>query len=221
MPKAVIYILLILTAASWIPLALITRARAMKSEVPRVHWFQDMDFQPKVKAQAEYDLFADNRGMRPEIPGTVARGDLRADDHFYRGIVTVNGKEQWASDFPAQVKLNERFLRLGREKFNIYCSVCHGFAGDGDGVIAKRAIRLKAGTWGWVPPTSLHEETVVERENGHIFNTITNGIRTMPAYGAQIEPMERWAIVAYVRALQFSRNASADDVPQDMRDSLK
>jgi mono/diheme cytochrome c family protein len=219
-PRFLIYIFIVLVLLSWIPLALIARARVKPSPVPRFHFFQDMDVQPKVQAQSFSPIFADGRGMRPRIEGTVARGELYEDSHYATGKVMADGAEQWAQGYPAEVEVTEAFIRRGKDRYDIFCATCHGHTGAGDGPIAQRADKLEAGKWGWIPPTSLHAESVVERENGHIYNTIANGIRTMPSYGGQIPVDDRWAIVAYVRALQLSRSAAIEDVPAELRDQI-
>ena len=221
MPKGTTYILIVLVAVSWVPLALIARARVLRSAKPRVHIFQGMDDQPKYKDQSYSPIFKDRRSMRPRIAGTVARDQLRADDHYYQGKVSVDGKAEWATRFPDRVEVTEPLVLRGQERFNIYCVTCHGLSGDGDGPVALRADKLDAGQWGWVPPTSMHSQTVRDRPVGFLYNTITNGVRTMPAYGPQIPVADRWAIVAYVRALQYSRQADISDVPPDRRDTLK
>ena len=127
----------------------------------------------------------------------------------------VNGT--WAATLP--MPLTAPLLRRGRERFEIYCAPCHGLAGYGDGMVARRADRLMEGTW--VPPTSLHDPTVLARPDGHLFHTITAGIRNMPAYGPQIPEADRWAIVSYVRALQRSQHASVNDVPAEQRFRLR
>lgn len=212
-PRWIVYVALVAVVVSWLPLALIARARAVRSGETRVHIFQDMDVQPKLRPQALAPIFADHRGMRPVVPGTVARGDLREDDHLYQG--KVNG--EWATTFPMPV--TEAVVRRGQERFNIFCSTCHGLGGAGNGPTHQRAVKLQEPAW--VPPTSLLSDTVVQRQHGHLFNTITNGIRNMAAYGTQIPVEDRWAIVAYIRALQLSRNADLSDVPADQRDALR
>ncbi|MFG0251509.1 MAG: c-type cytochrome [Phycisphaerales bacterium JB038] len=219
-PKPVIYIGIVLVVLSWIPLAIITKARLQRSTEPRVHFFQDMDIQPKVKTQTANPLFADGRGMRPPVEGTVARGRFSEDQHFAEGKAQRDGEEIWADGYPAGIDITEEFLRRGQQRFDIFCATCHGLTGEGNGPIAQRADELEAGKWGWIPPTSMHAESVLERENGHLFNTISNGIRTMPAYGSQIPVEDRWAIVAYIRALQLSRSATVQDVPADQRDQI-
>jgi len=214
MPRWLISIVVILVALSWIPIALALRARVVKKTEPRVHIIQDMDNQPKVKAQSRLMLFADRRGMRPPVPGTVARGAVIGDSALMLG---KSNDESWVETSPMQVTLS--LLERGRQRYEIYCSPCHGLAGYGDGMVAQRADQLQEGTW--TPPTSFHTDLVRERPEGHLFNTISNGIRNMPSYGSQIPVDDRWAIVAYVRALQRSQNATIDDVPADLQAQLR
>lgn len=214
MPRWLISIVVILVALSWIPIALALRARVVKKTEPRFHIIQDMDNQPKVKAQSRLMLFADRRGMRPSVPGTVARGAVIGDSALMLG---KSNDESWVETNPMQVTLS--LLERGRQRYEIYCSPCHGLAGNGDGMVAQRADQLQEGTW--TPPTSFHTDLVRERLEGHLFNTISNGIRNMPSYGSQIPVDDRWAIVAYVRALQRSQNATIDDVPADLQAQLR
>jgi mono/diheme cytochrome c family protein len=214
MPRWLIAIVLVLVALSWIPIALALRARTTKTTEPRIHLVQDMDNQPKVKTQSRLMLFADQRGMRPPIPGTVARGSVIDDPALELGK-TEDG--EWIDAIPVEMSL--ALLERGRQRFDIYCSPCHGLVGYGDGMVAKRADQLQEGTW--TPPSSFHTDLVRTRPDGHLFNTISNGIRTMPSYGSQIPVDDRWAIVAYVRALQRSQNATIDDVPADLRAQLR
>jgi len=193
--------------AALIPPLLVIRARVSTSPSPRIHIIPDMDNQAKFKAQSRNDLFLDSRAMRPQVAGTVFRGGLDADSHFYRG--KVDGKD--AETYPFEVTLET--VKRGRERFNIYCAVCHGLSGYGDGPVAVRADNLLLqGKADWVPPTTYHDAERRARPVGHIFNTITNGIRNMPAYGDQIPPADRWAIVAYVKALMRSQAARIEDV---------
>jgi mono/diheme cytochrome c family protein len=121
----------------------------------------------------------------------------------------------WLKESPLDVDLN--LVRTGQKYFDIYCSVCHGLDGGGNGLVNQRAKKILAPNW--IPPASLHQETLYRDKypDGKLFNTISNGIRKMPGYAGQISPSNRWAIVAYVRALQRSRNASIDSVPADQR----
>ena len=214
MPRWLISTVVILVVLSWIPLALAIRARVVKKTEPRIHIIQDMDNQPKVKAQSRLMLFADRRGMRPPVAGTVARGSILGNPALEHGR-TADGA--WVGSSPVPVAL--QVLARGRQRYDIYCSPCHGLSGYGDGMVAQRADQLQEGTW--TPPTSFHTDLVRERAPGHLFNTITHGIRNMPAYGSQIPVDDRWAIVAYVRALQRSQNATIDDVPEDLRAQLR
>ncbi len=213
LPRWLTYSVAVVVALSWIPLAMIARARVTTSPKTRLHVVPDMDSQPKFKAQARNLLFADLRSMRPDPPGTVARGELDEDDATYRG----KQGDEWITTIP--VPVTGALLARGRQRFDIYCSPCHGLAGYGDGMVAKRAEALQEGTW--TPPSSFHTDLVRSRPVGHIFNTITHGIRNMPAYGPQIPVADRWAIVSYVRALQRSQNATVADVPPDLRAQLR
>jgi len=193
--------------------AWIANVRVSKSSQPRVHLVPDMDNQGRYDAQQLNGWFADTRAMRLPVAGTVAQGELRADDHYCRGVHDAG----YAEEFP--VELTGQLLARGRQRFDIYCAPCHGMAGYGDGIVARRAENLQQGTW--VTPASLHVEPAYSRPVGHLFNTITNGIRTMPAYGAQIPVEDRWAIVGYIKALQRSQRSGVEDVPADERQSLR
>ncbi|MEN8164687.1 MAG: cytochrome c [Acidobacteriota bacterium] len=212
-PRWIVYSIVVLITLSWVPLALVLRARTVRSAKPPLHVVSDMDNQPSFRTQKRSMMFADRRVMRPQVSGTVARGHLAADDSLERG---KNG-ETWITAFP--VPVDHVLLERGRERFSIYCSPCHGHSGYGDGAVAKRADALQEGTW--TPPSSFHTDLIRSRPVGHLYNTITNGIRNMPAYGPQISVEDRWAIVAYVKAVQRSQNAGIDDVPADLRASLR
>ena len=213
LPRWLLYAVVILVVLSWVPLALIMRARVTTSPQPRIHIVPDMDNQPKYKAQSRNPMFADRRAMRPPVAGAVARGATLGDPALTSGKIG----EDWVEVIPVEVDRSK--LERGRERYDVYCSPCHGLAGFGDGMVAKRADELLEGTW--TPPTSFHTDLLRGRPAGHLFNTISNGIRNMPAYGPQIPIEDRWAIVAYVRALQRSQNATVDDVPPDIRAQLR
>lgn len=212
LPRPLRLTLIALAVVALVPFAFLFKARWTSTPLPRVHPIQGMDNQPKYKAQRANPVFADGRSERPPVAGTVARGQLRNDDRFYRGL--ENG--QWVASIPVEV--NAALLHRGQERFGIYCSPCHGLSGYGDGIVGVRADRLQEGTW--VPPANLHDDQVRQRPDGHLFNTITNGIRTMSAYGPIVPEQDRWAIVAYVRALQRSQHGTVDDVPADLRARL-
>jgi mono/diheme cytochrome c family protein len=214
MPKRLTAVIVLLITLSLVPLAFIALARVSFSTLPRIEIVPDMDEQQKFKPQSVNTMFADGRAMRPEIDGTVAYHGAKLDDHYYRGV--ENGG--WATTFPSQLRVDKPFIERGRSRYNIYCAVCHGDSGYGNGMVAVRVDELQQGTW--TPPSNLHDENVRNRPVGHIFNTITNGIRNMPAYAPQIPVSDRWAIVAYVRALQRSGHASLADIPEDMRQAL-
>lgn len=134
----------------------------------------------------------------------MAVGHLDLDDHFYRGKGPGGA---WARTFPDQVTIDDATMARGQERYNVYCSPCHGLTGAGDGMVAKRADALAEGTW--VPPTNVNQDHLRQQPIGQLFNTITHGIRNMPPYGHQIEPADRWAILLYVRALQRAEKDGA------------
>jgi mono/diheme cytochrome c family protein len=191
-------LLLVLTAGCF---------RGTPSDKPPIHVIGDMDSQPKYKAQEENRFFADKAAMREPVPGTVPFGGLRADSAYYFGI---DGKGGFVAENQAEV--TPQLLERGRERFNIYCSPCHSRVGDGRGIIVNR---------GYTPPPSFHTDRARNFPDGQIFEIIAHGVRTMPAYGDQIKAADRWAIIAYMRALQRSQNATLDDIPPEMRDRIR
>jgi mono/diheme cytochrome c family protein len=204
-----------------IPFAVIAKARASTSTEPRVHIFSDMDFQPKVKSDTSFELFADGRSSRGVLPGTIARDHLKADSTFYRGLTeaTEGQEQQWLTGLPATVEVDMKLMERGRQRYDIYCAPCHGYDGRGDGAIPRR-VKALGGTWiarNLVDPAG----TVAHMPNGQLFNTISNGYNTMMGYAAQITHRDRWAIVLYVRALQRAQNASPQDVPADCRNEVR
>lgn len=191
----------------------IARARAIRSDRPRIHPIQDMDFQPRYVAQGPGPLFADGRAMRPPVPGTIPRSQPPADPLLETG--QRDGKPIDHFPLPVTAALVER----GRERYNIYCAVCHGLAGDGRGPVAIRA--LERAEPGWVVPRSLHAEAVLQQPAGQLFQTITRGLNTMPSYAAQLSAEDRWAVVLYIKALQRSQHARLEDMPPEKRASLE
>ena len=222
-PFWMIAIFLIAVVVSWLPLVVAARRRVQTSPDPRIQIAQDMGNQPRFKEQQPSPVFADGRADRPPIPGTVARGQLADDDHYYRGFssTTTGGKTQvnFFSGYPKQVTVNDHLLARGQERFAIYCAPCHGVDGYGHGMVNERATELQEPKW--VPAASLHSDIVKSRPEGHIFNTITNGIRNMPGYGSQVSVPDRWAIVAYIRALQLSQDAPSSALPPEKLQTLK
>lgn len=188
-----------------VPLAMILRVRGTLSGRPRVHLIQDMDVQPRYGPQAASAVFADGRAMRLPVAGTVARGSPSPDDPFQTGyeIRTAAGGQQelqFLPGLPRAVADDPRLLERGRMSFEIYCATCHGTTGDGHGPVNERAVRNQEPKW--VPASSLLSDSVRDRPDGHLYNTIRNGIRSMPPYASQIPARQRWAIVAWVRELQ-------------------
>ena len=160
---------------------------------------QDMHNQPKYRGLRPSTFFADGSSARPIVEGTVARGTLQDDEAFFTGKVDkVTVKE-----LPFAV--DEAVLNRGEERYNIYCSPCHDKSGSGNGMVIQRGFARH--------PPSYHIDRLRQADAGHFFDVITNGFGAMPDYKAQIAPRDRWAIVAYIRALQLSQHASATDVP--------
>ena len=218
MPRPIFYILAVVVALSLIPVALIYKSHQSGKNQPRIQIVYDMDQQFKAKSQTENEFFADGVAMRGMPEGAVARGLLREDDAFYRGMedLAVNADTVFVTEFPLPV--TTELMNRGQERYDIFCATCHAPSGNGQSLVHLRAQGLGEGTW--TPPSDLTADAIADREVGHIYNTITNGIRSMPAYGSQISPEDRWAITAYVRALQLSRKATIDDVPADVRNAL-
>ena len=166
-----------------------------------------MDSQQKYKPQSLSKFFTDGSTMRHPVEGTIARGSLNADEVYYTG--KTDKSEEFVKKSP--VKITAKGMERGRERFNIYCAVCHGGAGDAKSIMVEK---------GYIPPPSFHSDLIRNYPDGHIFNVITNGVRNMPSYKFQIPVKDRWLIVNYLRALQRSQNADLEDVPQNKRDRV-
>jgi mono/diheme cytochrome c family protein len=267
-PRLVFLVWMAALGLSVVPLLIAIKMRLTKSDQPRFHVFHEMDYSPAKDAQQSTSLFADSRAMRPDVRGTVARGQAEMD--VLTGIDmekltsidpgranrlvamydeaksadTVNDVNAaaspdpkpspapepavpksvmdttpWLSQIPFTV--DEDFVYKGQEKFNIYCAVCHGNNGGGNGLVNRRAKKILAANW--LPPSNLHDTTLHQDlyADGKLFSTISNGIRKMPGYASQIKVEDRWAIVAYVRALQASRGGSIEQVPTDQRTQIE
>lgn len=167
---------------------------------------QDMHDQPKYEPLEGSAFFDDGRASRPLLPGTVARGQLDEDEVFYTG--TRAGAPVAELPFAATLEV----LQRGRQRYDIYCSPCHDRVGYGRGMIVQR---------GYQAPPSFHQARLRQVPVGYLFQAITNGFGVMPSYAAQIQPRDRWAVVAYIRALQLSQNAQPDDVPPAERGALE
>ena len=178
---------------------------SVKRSTP-VEVFADMDHQQNYQPQEASAFFPDGRAARPPVAGTVSWGGLKEDDAYYRGI--VDGHYVGRNPLP----LDKALLKRGRERFNIYCSPCHDRAGTGRGVVAMRAV--------WIA-TDLTEPRIQEFADGELFHIASNGKRSMPGYRFQIPERDRWAVVGYVRALQRAVNGTLDDVPPQLRESIR
>jgi cytochrome c553 len=166
-----------------------------------------MQNQPKLIPQRGSEMFADHRGARPQVANTVARGQLREDSYFYTGVVqAANGYREEKNEMPFPVTLE--VLRRGQERFNIYCSPCHSRVGNGMGEIVQR---------GYKPAANLHDQVRLSQPISHYFYVMSHGYGAMPDYASQLTPVDRWAVAAYVRALQLSQAARPEDVPSGMQ----
>lgn len=191
--------------------------RGSTSTRPPIELFPDMDHQGKYKPQATSKFFADGRADRPLVAGTVPRGQsvqadpsfLRADDFHYAGKLADGS---FARGFPKDLEITQVFVERGQNRYQIYCAPCHGALGDGNGITKS---------YGMLTTPSYHDDRLRNMPEGEIFNTITHGKNTMMPYGDKLTPDERWAVVAYVRALQRAANGTINDVPTDQRGGLK
>jgi mono/diheme cytochrome c family protein len=193
---------------TWIaPLLLLALAGCgTTTRKPPIEIFPDMDRQPKYKALAQSPFFADGRASRMPPPGTVAVGQLRPDESYFTGIQG----NLYLGRNPRPI--DRALLARGRERFEIFCAPCHDRAGDGKGIVATRTSWLAV---------NLHEERIVQMTDGELFHVVTYGRRTMPGYRFQISADDRWAIVAYIRALQRATQATLEDVPAELRKGVR
>jgi len=189
-------------ALALLALFLIASCRGQQFQQEPVHPNMNMDQQERFEAQERNPYFADNRSMRPPVEGTVARGNLRQNPELYQGI---NPDSSFVTEIPLEV--DRSFLYRGKNRYEIYCTPCHGTLGDGQGIIMT-------GGYGFVPAPSFHIDRLRNVENGYMYSVIANGIRNMRPYRHQIRVEDRWAIVAYVRALQRSQNVAEEDIQQ-------
>lgn len=265
-PTPLVLALVIGGVVGLIPLGVIAKAKSSNNKKsPRIHLWMDMDHQAKIKAQSESTVFADGRGNRLPVAGTVAQGGVKLDDHLYLGFavnedltpVTKKAGDVetniWYDGLPAAVTSAwgggeaglELLIKRGQDQYNVYCFTCHGMGGNGDGPTHTRASSLmKRGDLGttttWSPPANLNAITYVYKKDangkdvldaagepivvdqyptygraqnpdGQLFDVISNGKGNMAGYRSQISPEDRWAIVAYVRALQAANQAAASE----------
>jgi mono/diheme cytochrome c family protein len=169
------------------------------SDKPPIHLVPNMDNQPRYETQGTSAFFADGMAMRLPVAGTIARGHLITDLGYHTGR---DADSQLVAVSPVPVSIG--LLKRGQDRFDIYCSPCHGRAGDGQGAVSRR---------GMLPPPTYHDDRLRNIEDGHLFEVMTIGKGNMASYRYQVSTADRWAIVAYVRALQRSQNASFDDLP--------
>jgi mono/diheme cytochrome c family protein len=167
---------------------------------------QDMHQAARYDPLERSDFYADQRSARPLVEGTVARGFLRDDQRFY------TGKDGTALVADIPVSVTKALMLRGQDRFNVYCSPCHGRTGEGNGMIVQRGLKQ---------PPSFHVERLRAQPDGYFFDVMTNGFGAMQDYSAQIAPAERWAVVAYVRALQYSRRVNAADLPEAERAKIE
>jgi len=187
--------------------------RGTTSDAAPIHLNPNMDDQSYVEAQEPFAFFADGRGNRLPVEGTVRRGVtaaeradiLREDDHLYRGRQPGTGGKAFAQTLPFE--LTPELLVRGRERYGVYCAMCHDGTGGGDGIVVRR---------GMVQPPPYDDQRLLAMPVGQLFDVVSNGVRNMPPYAAQIPVADRWAIVAYVRALQLARTATLEDVPPEV-----
>jgi mono/diheme cytochrome c family protein len=223
------FLIFILVTIAWIA---VFGFRGQKSSKPEIEIFPDMVRQMKVRAQSELDFFADQRGARKPVEGTVpigygaplpsdqgeagdAAGEMAMHPHlgFSEGTDYYNtGKmgANWGTGIPMEV--TPALMQRGQQRFNINCAVCHGPLAAGDGIVKQ---------YGLATVVSLQDDRIRNMADGEIFNTITHGKNTMMAYGPRVTVQDRWAIISYLRALQRSQHASAADVPAEDQAELE
>ena len=212
MPRLVIWLGVVAAALTLLPLGWLAVSHTTDAPNPRIQVVPDMDDQPKNLAQSTNEFFADGFTARMPVEGTVARDESPVIGPRETG----KDGEAWVAAIPVDVDL--ALVQRGRDRFDIFCAPCHGLAGRGDGPVARRASERGEATW--VAPTDISTDAVVARPNGELYGIVRDGIRNMPGYAAQIPVDDRWAIVAYVRALQRSARADLEDVPSGEREAL-
>jgi mono/diheme cytochrome c family protein len=201
-------------------LAAVAACRGSVSEDPPIHIIPDMDWQDKYQAQGESAFFADGRSMRAEVDGTVARGSLKDDAEYFQGK-GADGK--FVARLPtakvqAALKVDtlDKLMSRGQQRYNIYCTPCHDQSGSGRGLVSK-AVREA----GYPNVANLATDHAIGLPDGELYDIVSNGVRTMPAYGHQVPEADRWAIVAWLRVLQRSQHGSLEDVPSEKRGSIE
>ncbi len=188
-------------------LMLVAGCRGNNSDQPPIHFQQNMDFQLRGEPQERNDYFADGRVMRQPVEGTVARGQLREDDHLWRGRLPTG---QLADEVPSSIEVNGALLDRGEDRYNIYCQPCHGASGHGNGPVTRRGGGFA------VKPANLHQKKYQPVALGYFYDVVTNGKGSMKAYKSQIPVEDRWAIAVWVRTLQLTGKAKAEEVPKEL-----
>jgi len=198
-----------------LPAAFFAGCRGQTSEDPAIMPIQNMVDQTSYAPQSGNSFYADKRAARPAVQGTVARDDAKTDSRYFAGQEPGSTTENpmWVKKFPFE--LTKAALERGHERYNIYCAPCHGYAGNNDGLVTKRAN-------GSIRPANLHDLEKIYLPVGRIFNAVTNGVNqwNMPGFSEQMSTEDRWAVVAYVRALQLSKQAVQDDVPPEIKKTM-
>ncbi len=204
-------ILLPLTGAAFISIVL-CGCRGQKSTEPPILPIQNMVEQTSYGPQSKNDFFKDGQANRPPVPGTVAQGEEKTNKPLYFGQETDSSDQNpiWIKKIP--IKLNVQVLERGQREFNVYCAPCHGKTGDSDGLVTQRA-------GGAIRPSNLHDKDRMNLTVGKIYDAVRNGVNNwnMPGFAAQMSVEDRWAVVAYVRALQISRTAKLENVPENVK----
>ncbi len=194
-------------SSSSLPPGLLQRAALVALLAVATACRQDMHDQPKYKPLRSSPFFDDGRTSRPRVEGTVARGELGGNVEFHTGRTAAD-----AYVIAGPVPVTATLLRRGRERYDIFCAVCHDRAGTGRGMIVRRGFRQ---------PESFHTDRLRQAPDGYVFETVSRGFGVMPSYAAQFGVEDRWAITAYLRALQLSQRATLTDVPADVRATLE
>ena len=178
------------------------------STEPPIHLNPNMDFQLRYELQEASEFFADGRAMRPQPEGTVARGALKDDEYLHFGKIDGRFADSLppSDDKGRPIVLDRALVERGQERFNIYCTPCHGPAGLGKGIVVAR---------GMLPPPSFHDERLLAMPLGQLYDIVTHGARNMSGYQYQIPLRDRWAVAVYVRAIQVSRNARLSEIPAE------
>lgn len=215
LPKPLVLAAAVIAVVALVPFAFIAKARATKTDKPKIHAMGDMDWQIKFQAQQPNPLFPNGMAMRAPEPGTVAMDEHPDDEHLTAG--KVDG--QFVRTFPASVAIDDATMARGKDRYQVFCAPCHGVSGNGDGPVAQRAMTLAEGTW--VPPTALGQDYLRQMPVGQLYDVVNNGVRNMPGYGSQIPVDERWAVVLYLRALQKAKAAPVGELTDAERAALK